>query len=118
MTYYPPSLGGNAVRLPIYGANPICVGWRFLSTSRLLPYLLQNKCSDDVGDVATIQAVSSTASLGLDCRFGEMRDLREIPPAAEGINDRFHAAHPLIRTKTSGLPVNDNRHRVNRVAHS
>ena len=39
--------------------------------------------------MATIQVVSSTTNPGLDCRFGEMRDLREIPPAAEGINDRF-----------------------------
>jgi len=56
---------------------------------------------------ATIQVVSSTTNPGLDCRFGEMRDLRDTPPVVERINDRFSAAQPLKQTKAGALPVKD-----------
>ena len=65
--------------------------------------------------LATIQIVSSTAKPAWIV-VSKMRDFREIPPPAEGINGRFSAAYPLIRTEGRVFPVNDRRYRVNRVA--
>jgi len=91
---------------------------RFTPAGNYRPLKCISKSRIDTGYLATTQTVSSTANPGLDYRFGETRELRETPPAAEGINDRFYAAHRLERTKASVLPVNDSRRRVNRVAHS